>query len=172
LDKDFSMPKLGPGQSYLNILDSLPQESAPVIRRWETFRSIFPQDAFEATVDGGKWKGAAAPDISKKDLRLNQLLELFDELKNAGAFDRYKPEYNKQRHLIHGSGRKVGLDTRREWNEKLKEIQLLYQQETHGNKTKPAKPHPLNSQEYDLKRLSSDVKQFEPYWRWFWRNAN
>jgi hypothetical protein len=37
-DKDYSMPKLGPGQAYLDILESLPQESAPVIRRWETFR--------------------------------------------------------------------------------------------------------------------------------------
>ncbi|MFN9899729.1 MAG: hypothetical protein ACK55Z_13265, partial [bacterium] len=62
LDKDYSMPKLGPGQAYLDILEALPQESAPVIRRWETFRSPFPQDAFLTTVRGEKWNGAATAD--------------------------------------------------------------------------------------------------------------
>jgi hypothetical protein len=51
LDQTLSMPKLGPGQEYLDILQSLRQESDPVIRRWETFYCKHSVVAFHSALN-------------------------------------------------------------------------------------------------------------------------
>jgi hypothetical protein len=127
-DKDYSMPKLGPGQAYLDILESLPQESAPVIRRWETFRSPFPQDAFLTTVRDEKWNGAATADIRKKKMFKADVEQLFDALHDAGAFTKYHTHgiTAEQKKNIHGYSPKKGKSTIDEWSTKLQKLQTQY----------------------------------------------
>ena len=171
LDKDYSMPKLGPDQAYLDILDYLPQESPPVIRRWETFRSVFPEQAFLETVQGKKWTGAATADSRKKKMRKADVEQLFDALHDAGAFAQYPScaITAAQKKDIHGTG-KAGKSNIEAWSQKLQELQKQYNDE---HPDKPINLTTSSTSEHTIESLcTTDVKRLEPYWRWFWRNAS
>ncbi len=155
-------------------MESLPDESAPVIRRWETFRSVFAEGAFLTTVkDGGKWKGAATAGSRKKKMLKQDVIDLFDKLQAGGAFGKYVDGITAdQKRDIQGTSRKTGKSSNIEaWSQRLQALQERYNADYPETQINPTTSSALK--DHNLQSLcTTDVKRLEPYWRWFWRNAS